>query len=132
MLNTKRAPRSPAPRCSSPRQIRRHPRRTRGGSRRAARRRRSTGSSGSTSRAGDQLGIDMSDLVTIVALQRAGIRVADGAVTMLEARKLKTADEIALLDHAAGIVDAVYEEIYRMLRPGAYEHRIVARAQQLL
>jgi Xaa-Pro dipeptidase len=51
---------------------------------------------------------------------------------MLEARKIKTEDEIALLDHACGIVDAVYEEIYRMLRPGVYEHHIVARAQQLL
>ncbi len=81
---------------------------------------------------GEQLGIDMSDLVTIEALQRAGVHVTDGAVTMLEARKLKTADEIALLDHAAGIVDAVYEEIYRMLRPGVHEHKIVARAQELL
>ena len=80
----------------------------------------------------EPLGIDMSDLVTIEALGRAGVHVTDGAVTMLEARKLKTADEIALLDQAAALVDAVYEEIYRMLRPGAYEHKIVARAQQLL
>jgi Xaa-Pro aminopeptidase len=82
--------------------------------------------------ADEPLGIDMSDLVTIGALQRAGVHVTDGATTMLRARKVKTADEIALLDHAAAIVDAVYEEIYRMLRPGVYEHRIVARAQQLL
>ncbi len=51
---------------------------------------------------------------------------------LLEARKIKTAEEIALLDQSAGLVDAVYEEIYRMLRPGVYEHEIVARAQQLL
>jgi Xaa-Pro aminopeptidase len=81
---------------------------------------------------GEQLGIDMSDLVTIEALQRAGVRYTDGSRVMLEARKIKTVDEIALLDHAAAIVDAVYEEIYRMLRPGVYEHEIVARAQQLL
>jgi Xaa-Pro dipeptidase len=82
--------------------------------------------------AGEPLGIDMSDLVTIEALHRAGVRVTDGSRVMLEARKLKTADEIALLDQACGLVDAVYEEIYRMLRPGVYEHQIVARAQQLL
>ena len=29
-------------------------------------------------------------------------------------------------------MDAVYEEIYEMLRPGVYEHEIVARAHQLL
>ena len=81
---------------------------------------------------GEPVGVDMADLVTIEALGRAGVHVTDGSRVMLEARKLKTAEEIALLDHACGIVDAVYEEIYRMLRPGAYEHKIVARAQQLL
>jgi Xaa-Pro aminopeptidase len=78
------------------------------------------------------LGIDMADLVTIEALQRAGIAITDGSRVMLEARKIKTAEEIALLDHACAIVDAVYEEIFRMLRPGVYEHQIVAKAQQLL
>ena len=81
---------------------------------------------------GEPVGVDMADLVTIEALGRAGVHVTDGSRVMLEARKLKTAEEIALLDHACGIVDAVYEEIYRMLRPGAYEHKIVACAQQLL
>jgi Xaa-Pro aminopeptidase len=81
---------------------------------------------------GEPIGADMLDLVTLEALQRAGVQVTDGSRVMLEARKLKTDEEIALLDHACGIVDAVYEEIYRMLRPGVYEHQIVARAQQLL
>jgi Xaa-Pro aminopeptidase len=81
---------------------------------------------------GDPVGVDMADLVTLEALQRAGVQVTDGSRVMLEARKIKTAEEIALLDHACGIVDAVYEEIYRLLRPGVYEHQIVARAQELL
>ena len=82
--------------------------------------------------AADSLGVDMADLVTLEALLRAGIEVTDGSRVMLEARKIKTAEEIALLDHACGIVDAVYEEIYRMLRPGVREHEVVARAQGLL
>jgi Xaa-Pro aminopeptidase len=81
---------------------------------------------------GEPLGVDMADLVTIEALQRAGVHVTDGSRVMLDARKIKTAQEIALLDQSAGLVDAVYEEIYRMLRPGVYEHEIVARAHQLL
>jgi Xaa-Pro aminopeptidase len=81
---------------------------------------------------GEPLGVDMADLVTIEALQRAGVHVTDGSRVMLQARKIKTADEIALLDQSAGLVDAVYEEIYRMLRPGVYEHEIVARAHELL
>jgi len=82
--------------------------------------------------AGEPVGVDMADLVTLDALDRAGIQVTDGSRAMLEARKIKTAEEIALLDHACAIVDAVYEAIYEMLRPGVYEHQIVARAQQLL
>src|SRR3954467_16769 len=81
---------------------------------------------------GEPLGGDMADLLTIEALGRAGVHVTDGSQVMLEARKIKTAQEIALLDQSAGLVDAVYEEIYRMLRPGVYEHEIVARAHQLL
>jgi Xaa-Pro aminopeptidase len=81
---------------------------------------------------GEKLGIDMTDMVALEAIQRAGVHVTDGTQVMLEARKIKTVDEIALLDHAAGIVDAVYEQIYEQLRPGVREHEIVANAQKLL
>jgi Xaa-Pro aminopeptidase len=80
----------------------------------------------------EPLGVDMADLVTLEALQRAGLHVTDGSRVLLDARKIKTAEEIALLDQSAGLVDAVYDEIYRMLRPGVYEHEIVGRAHQLL
>jgi Xaa-Pro aminopeptidase len=80
----------------------------------------------------EPLGIDMTDMVTLEALQRAAIRTADGSQVMLSARRLKTPEEIALLTHAAAIVDGVYDEIYQMLRPGIRENDIVARAQQLL
>ena len=80
----------------------------------------------------EPVGVDMADLVTIGALQRAGLEITDASRVMLSARRIKTADEIALLDQACAIVDAVYEEIYRMLRPGVYEHEIVARVHQLL
>jgi Xaa-Pro aminopeptidase len=82
--------------------------------------------------AGEPLGIDIPDMVTLQALQRAGVHTTDGTRVMLQARKIKTADEIALLDHAAAVVDAVYEQIYRSLRPGVHEHEIVADAQRLL
>jgi Xaa-Pro aminopeptidase len=80
----------------------------------------------------EKLGLDIPDMLTLEALQRAGVHTTDGTQVMLEARKIKTADEIALLDHAAGIVDAVYEQIYEQLRPGVREHEIVANAQKLL
>jgi len=80
----------------------------------------------------EPVGSDIPDLVTHRALENAGVRLVDGTQVILSARKLKTPDEIALLDHAAGIVDAVYERIYRSLRPGVQEHEIVADAMRLL
>ena len=82
--------------------------------------------------AGEPLGIDLTDMETLYSLQRQGIETADAQPVMMRARAIKTAEEIALLEHAAAIVDAVYDEIYRMLRPGVREHEVVARAMQLL
>ena len=81
---------------------------------------------------GEPVGIDMTDMVALHALRRAGITTADGSQVMLSARELKTPPEIDLLEQAAGIVDGVYEEIYRMLRPGVTESAIVAHAMRYL
>lgn len=81
---------------------------------------------------GEPLGIDITDMVTLEALHRAGIVTTDAQGVMLTARKIKTAEELALLDHAAAIVDATYEEIYRRLRPGVCEHELVAEAMKVL
>src|SRR5919201_4938470 len=80
----------------------------------------------------EPLGIDLTDMETLASLHRVGIPTANAQPVMLSARKLKTGDEIALLDHAAGIVDAVYERIYELLRPGVREHEVVAEAQRFL
>src|SRR5437763_8792289 len=80
----------------------------------------------------EPLGIDLTDMETLASLHRLQIPTANAQPVMLGARKRKTVDEIALLDHAAGIVDAVYERIFELLRPGVREHEIVAEAQKLL
>jgi Xaa-Pro aminopeptidase len=80
----------------------------------------------------EPVGIDLTDMETLASLARRGIATGDAAPVMQSARKIKTADEIALLDQAAGIVDAVYQRIYETLRPGVREHEIVADAQRLL
>src|SRR3954462_12498752 len=82
--------------------------------------------------AGEPLGIDLTDMETLYSLHRQGIETADAQPVMMRARATKTAEEIALLEHAARMVDAVYEEIYRTLRPGVREHEIVANAMRLL
>jgi Xaa-Pro aminopeptidase len=80
----------------------------------------------------DPVGMDVPDMTTLLALQRHGLEIADSQPVMLEARKIKSEDELALLDQAAGIVDAAYEEIYRMLRPGIRENEVVAAAMKVL
>src|SRR3954462_1365484 len=81
---------------------------------------------------GEPLGIDLTDMETLYSLHRQGIETADAQPVMMRARAIKTAEEIALLEHAAGMVDAVYERIYRTLRPGVREHEVVADAMKHL
>jgi Xaa-Pro aminopeptidase len=80
----------------------------------------------------EPLGLDLTDMETLYSLHRQGIETADAQPVMMRARAIKTEEEIALLEHAAAIVDAAYDEIYRMLRPGVHEHEVVARAMKLL
>ncbi len=81
---------------------------------------------------GEPLGIDITDMATLEALHQKGITTRDAQPVMLKARKNKTEDEIALLDHAAAMVDATYEHLYRILRPGIHEHELVAEGQRIL
>jgi Xaa-Pro aminopeptidase len=80
----------------------------------------------------EPVGMDVPDMTTLLALQRKGLRIVDSQPVMLEARKIKSADELALLDQAAGMVDAAYDTIYRMLRPGVRENEVVAAAMGVL
>jgi len=80
----------------------------------------------------EPVGMDVPDMTTLLALQRKGLEIGDSQPVMLEARKLKSPDELALLDQAAGIVDAAYDTIYRMLRPGVRENEVVAAAMKTL
>jgi Xaa-Pro aminopeptidase len=81
---------------------------------------------------GEQLGIDITDMVALEALHRHEVATTDAQKVMLHARRIKSAEELALLDHAAGIVDATYEDIYRLLRPGVTENELVAEAMKVL
>jgi Xaa-Pro dipeptidase len=45
---------------------------------------------------------------------------------MLDARQIKSADEISLLSTAAAMVDGVYQSVYEALKPGVKENEIVA------
>jgi len=78
------------------------------------------------------LGVDLMELPMLRALEREGLEVVDGQQAILNAREVKTPEEIELLKVAAGMVDAVYEDIARAIRPGVRENELVALANQKL
>jgi Xaa-Pro aminopeptidase len=82
--------------------------------------------------AGQPVGVDFTELPVLFELQRRGIEVRDGQQVMLDARQLKSADEIALLATAAAMVDGVYQDIAEALKPGVRENEIVALASKRL
>ncbi|BCW45039.1 Xaa-Pro peptidase family protein [Arthrobacter sp. StoSoilB5] len=82
--------------------------------------------------ANEPLGVDVIELPILFALQHEGIRVVDGQQVFMEARRVKTHDEIRLLTQAASMVDAAYEELYRFLRPGVRENEAVGLVAKTL
>jgi len=78
------------------------------------------------------LGVDVIELPVLFALQKLGIEVVDGQQVFMEARRIKTHDEIRLLTQAASMVDAAYEELYRFLRPGVRENEAVGLVAKTL
>jgi len=81
---------------------------------------------------GEPVGVDIVEPPVLFALQKEGIRVVDGQQLMLDARVIKTQDEITLLNMAAMMVDAAYDELYRTMKPGMRENETVALANKLL
>jgi Xaa-Pro aminopeptidase len=78
------------------------------------------------------IGIDIVEPPMMFELEKAGLKVRDGQQVMLEAREIKCADEIALLNRAAAMVDGAYHLIHEELKPGVRENDIVAKVNEFL
>jgi len=78
------------------------------------------------------LGVDIIEPPMMFELEKAGLKVKDGQQVMLEAREIKSADEIALLNRAAAMVDGAYHLIHENLKPGVRENDIVAEVNKFL
>jgi Xaa-Pro aminopeptidase len=81
---------------------------------------------------GEPLGVDVAEVPVLAALRAEGLEVVDGQQVFLEARRIKTPDEIALLTQACSMVDAAYEELYEFLRPGVRENECVGVVSKVL
>ena len=82
--------------------------------------------------AGEPVGVDLVEVPVLKALEAAGLEVVDGQQVFLDARRIKTPDEITLLTTAATLVDAAYDELYRFLRPGVRENECVGLVAKVL
>ncbi len=78
------------------------------------------------------VGVDVVEMPVLTALHAEGLDVVDGQQVFLEARRIKTQDEIALLTQACSMVDAAYEELYAFLRPGVRENECVGLVSKVL
>jgi len=82
--------------------------------------------------ADEPVGLDIVEPPFLFEMQRQGLSVLDAQQSMLDARVIKSADEIMLLNQAAAMVDGVYQDIVDMLKPGVRENEIVALANKRL
>ncbi len=78
------------------------------------------------------LGVDILEPPLMFELQRQKIDVRDGQQVMLDARQVKSQDELMLLNQAAAMVDGVYQMIAEKLKPGIRENEIVGLANKML
>jgi Xaa-Pro aminopeptidase len=78
------------------------------------------------------LGVDIVEPPMLAALEDEGIRVVDGQQIMLDAREVKSIDEIMLLNTACAMVDGAYQLISEQLKPGVRESELVANVTKYL
>ena len=80
----------------------------------------------------EPVGVDVIEMPVLFALQAQGLKVDDGQQLMHEVRKIKTQDEITLLNTATMMVDAAYDELYRFMKPGVKENECVGVVSKVL
>jgi Xaa-Pro dipeptidase len=78
------------------------------------------------------VGMDIVEPAFLFEMERQGLHVVDCQQLMLDARVIKSQDEIMLLTQAVAMVDGVYQDIFEMLKPGVRENEIVAHANKRL
>jgi Xaa-Pro dipeptidase len=78
------------------------------------------------------LGVDIVEPPMVAALEAEGLTVRDAQQVMLNAREVKSIDEIILLNTACAMVDGAYQLIAEQLKPGIRESELVANVTHRL
>ena len=77
------------------------------------------------------LGVDIAEPPMVAALEAEGITVRDGQQVMLDAREVKSIDEIMLLNTACSMVDGAYQMIVRAAQAGHPRERARRRGHEV-
>ncbi len=78
------------------------------------------------------VGVDIVEPPMLAALEMEGLIVRDAQQVMLDAREVKSIDEIVLLNTACAMVDGAYQLIAEQLKPGIRENQLVANVTKYL
>ena len=78
----------------------------------------------------EPIGIDISNYPIIDELQKQNLKVTDGHQIALDAREVKTSEEIKLMELSCSIADGTFYDSYNFIRPGIRENEIVAMINQ--
>jgi Xaa-Pro aminopeptidase len=80
----------------------------------------------------DQLGVDFIDINLIGAFERHKINWTDGMTPMMEARSIKSPDEIKAFQIVGSICDSLHFEFAHWLKPGMTENQVAAHGFEYL
>lgn len=81
---------------------------------------------------GEKLGIDSLDEPGRQALKEVGVETVNAMPVMLQARAIKTSDEINCLKMAAAIAETGWYALYEKLKPGVRDRDLVAVATEAM
>jgi Xaa-Pro dipeptidase len=82
--------------------------------------------------ADEPVGLDIGEYALVQALEEEGLDLVDGQQAILDARMIKTDEEVELLRTAGAMVDAAYDVVTRHLRPGVTENELVSKVNEAL
>lgn len=72
------------------------------------------------------LGVDVGDMYIFEGLKSGGLKVVNGWPVMWDARIIKCAEELKIIETSAALADGCYQYIFDKIRPGIRESEIVS------
>ncbi len=80
----------------------------------------------------EPVGLDITEIPIIRALEAEGVTVVDGQQTLLNASKIKTKEEVDLIETSISIVEAAFWEVVNTTKPGVRELDIAAMMRDVM